>query len=710
LTKELGFRKTQIEIGSNRTWGLGQNGIYDYFGKEVKIGGAAYYIPEQVNESKTELASSLTITTEDTTIVSTGINGLVYILDEESFTNGEWDNMQSAAANVGYVECWVVLKDDYGNYWLYSRFSFGPFEDPAGIVAVRGENPTGKRGVTLSPWGAALKILGNSAIDAVVQAVIIRLTDSEVNSWELAFKKVDYLGAAWSGLSSLLPWKSNKSKFGKAILDGFVAVAGKATSSGYTVSQAIKDFVIAASASLVTSFIGPIKDAAALYLDGAFRMIAGTSGGQKVFAKAIAAKCFLLGGCFVSGTPVFASADVGLIPIPIEQIKLMDHVVAHTTVNATYGLTASTDILSDTNSNHKDPYTSDEQRERDTHQLNDTDWCSVTFEQVGGQSKCQLALHQDWIKEKGYQLNDTVHMNLLEQGISGPFHITDIRHILPQKVPEEDIADGYAYRPVTGIFTHLSDKVLIVNFESGDSLGITENHPVYSASAGGWKHAFELEKDEIVLSYFGQAKVSKITKLQGTHQVYNLEVKDLHNFLVGNDGVVVHNGCENAIENYVRRITGKPDWKMPKPSGLILGTKAGCPKCAAYKTINGQKVYFDSDGFPLFEEFAPRGSLNNKIIKFEDNHLVGYTTDTPSGADLTLATNWFKQVKSQYGNNITFSGNQINIGGVPHTWHHHQDGITMFLVPSSIHNSVKHTGGGAMIKYGLKGAFSGPIF
>lgn len=30
-------------------------------------------------------------------------------------------------------------------------------------------------------------------------------------------------------------------------------------------------------------------------------------------------------------------------------------------------------------------------------------------------------------------------------------------------------------------------------------------------------------------------------KLPGTHTVYNLEVRELHNFLVGTEGVVVHN-------------------------------------------------------------------------------------------------------------------------------------------------------------------------
>ncbi len=42
-------------------------------------------------------------------------------------------------------------------------------------------------------------------------------------------------------------------------------------------------------------------------------------------------------------------------------------------------------------------------------------------------------------------------------------------------------------------------------------------------------------------------------KLPGTHTVYNLEVRELHNFLVGNAGVVVHNSCNwmwNTIRSY----------------------------------------------------------------------------------------------------------------------------------------------------------------
>ncbi len=42
--------------------------------------------------------------------------------------------------------------------------------------------------------------------------------------------------------------------------------------------------------------------------------------------------------------------------------------------------------------------------------------------------------------------------------------------------------------------------------------------------------------------------------------------------------------------------------------------------------------------------------------------------------------------------------------------HHHEDGLTMFPVPHSIHSSVQHTGGASVIDKILEGFFNGPIF
>jgi hypothetical protein len=35
-----------------------------------------------------------------------------------------------------------------------------------------------------------------------------------------------------------------------------------------------------------------------------------------------------------------------------------------------------------------------------------------------------------------------------------------------------------------------------------------------------------------------------------------------------------------------------------------------------------------------------------------------------------------------------------------YTWHHHQDGVTMQLVPTDLHQAARHTGGAAVIRAG----------
>lgn len=212
---------------------------------------------------------------------------------------------------------------------------------------------------------------------------------------------------------------------------------------------------------------------------------------------------------------------------------------------------AETNWISASTIAKKDPYTSDEQRLRDQYQINEKDWYSVGFEEVNGTSSCQLALHQDWITQHGYAVDGIVHMNLPEQGISGPFRITSIKHIIPQKKPESDPGDGYEWKPVTGLFTHHSDQVLHITFDSDghqyETIGVTAPHPIFSTTHNDWRLAGEIEVGEQVLTYYGEATVTKKEKKTGSEVVYNLEVKDLHKFLVGENGVVVHNNCIDWI-------------------------------------------------------------------------------------------------------------------------------------------------------------------
>ena len=318
--------------------------------------------------------------------------------------------------------------------------------------------------------------------------------------------------------------------------------------------------------------------------------------------------------------PAYAMAALPLIsPVPIQEVQLLDYAVAHKTVNSSYGLTVN---ASDTYVIGKDPYTSDEQRVRDQYEINDTDWHEVSFKEVNGLSSCKLALHQDWIESHDYMVDGIVNMNLPEQGISGPFKITSIRHIQPQKIPgDEDPDDDYEYRPVTGLFTHQSNDVYTLGFTNAPSLGVTATHPIYSTTYHDWRLAGELEVGERVLTFKGEATVSSTEKRAGSETVYNLEVKDLHNFLVGDEGVVVHNGCTFAeLLTFFKNVVKLKGSNIPKR--IHLETSAGeifIPE-SGFKHIfdvifnQGHDAYKDKFVFKI----SPAAAENRFAIEMSD--------------------------------------------------------------------------------------------
>lgn len=251
--KGLGFRKKEIKVGGNSSWVNGTQEIYDYFGKKVFIDGVEYNIADQVSEGKAIIEAQIQVLPD--TVINTSISGKVYILDNQSFTNGEWNNAKSEAILNDYVEYWVILTNSTGNSFLYSRFTVG-----GGLTPVAAKGEIGSRGIVVAPptpWGLALKAIGNAAIDAVMQTLVIRIVDTEVHDWGTAWNKVSYLGAAWEGVSSLIPWKKDLlSGVVRAATSAFAVVLDRALRiPDYTVNQGIVDFSIGFAASGITQLI-----------------------------------------------------------------------------------------------------------------------------------------------------------------------------------------------------------------------------------------------------------------------------------------------------------------------------------------------------------------------------------------------------------------------------------------------------------------------
>lgn len=80
-------------------------------------------------------------------------------------------------------------------------------------------------------------------------------------------------------------------------------------------------------------------------------------------------------------------------------------------------------------------------------------------------------------------------------------------------------------------------------------------------------------------------------------------------------------------------------------------------------------VSFSRDGFPDFAPYAKAGAV-----------IPGLSGNRVRDARLANAAVGLKNTPPGY------------------TWHHHQDGKTMQLIPSDLHDGVRHTGGAAVIK------------
>ena len=89
-------------------------------------------------------------------------------------------------------------------------------------------------------------------------------------------------------------------------------------------------------------------------------------------------------------------------------------------------------------------------------------------------------------------------------------------------------------------------------------------------------------------------------------------------------------------------------------------------------------VRFDEYGFP---DFGPYATHTVKLEKFSP----GKHSIDGAKADI--------EVRKIYPNYVRPDG---------YTWHHHQDGSTMQLVPQSLHDTFKHTSGMAITKHKAK--------
>jgi hypothetical protein len=106
--------------------------------------------------------------------------------------------------------------------------------------------------------------------------------------------------------------------------------------------------------------------------------------------------------------------------------------------------------------------------------------------------------------------------------------------------PCPKIAEGPG-RVVTATITHANDDVRTLTMSSGETLQVTGNYRMFSATRADWVAVKDLHIGEELRTALGRESVASLGFQRGRHQVYNIEVETEHCYFVGNREVLTHN-------------------------------------------------------------------------------------------------------------------------------------------------------------------------
>ncbi|NBB31434.1 polymorphic toxin-type HINT domain-containing protein [Cellulophaga sp. BC115SP] len=190
-----------------------------------------------------------------------------------------------------------------------------------------------------------------------------------------------------------------------------------------------------------------------------------------------------------------------------------------------------------------------EQRLIDNEPITPYTWKWVSFEirQESGRTESVKLCRPNWFLRKlgATAIGKTVYLSIPETDIDGYAIVTKISPCqLDTRLLSPNPKSEYIYRPITGQFQHQQAEVWDFEFSDGSTIGATSNHPFFSLERGAYVAVGELKLGETVKNSREKTlKLTSKTLRTQTETVYNLEVYRDHTYLVGDDGVLVHNAC-----------------------------------------------------------------------------------------------------------------------------------------------------------------------
>jgi hypothetical protein len=98
---------------------------------------------------------------------------------------------------------------------------------------------------------------------------------------------------------------------------------------------------------------------------------------------------------------------------------------------------------------------------------------------------------------------------------------------------------------VTGQFVTDWAEVVDVYFKGFDKpLGVTPQHPIFSADRNTWVASGEVQPGERLQAVDGTVSVDRVVPRPGRSKVFNVEVSRYHTYFVGDAAIWAHNPCK----------------------------------------------------------------------------------------------------------------------------------------------------------------------
>jgi len=208
-------------------------------------------------------------------------------------------------------------------------------------------------------------------------------------------------------------------------------------------------------------------------------------------------------------------------------------------------------------------------------------WVHLQVEEIDGSyTNIHLRRPNWWFIENNVtKEGDATHISIPQIGLDKIVYVVKIYpNQLDTRFWNSKKEGNIIQRPITGKVEHYVNNVVDLYFEEGDKnpLEVTTNHLLWSNDRNEWIKVEDLKLGEKLTTRQGIVTIKERIAKEGWYVVYDLEVYRDHNFLVGSQNILAHNGCSDRKKKRLLRFLNANDaQRIDNGQGIVSKGKGG---------------------------------------------------------------------------------------------------------------------------------------